>query len=168
MPIENQPSNAQRPGREFWDKLNALPRYAFFLSRSSTSVQKFENKALGNWIDVHEAQKVVDQAMDRIGELQAEVDALREALLIYSGQHERSHQVGHVEMLDIAQAALNGFVHNRESSAKPVVAWALTINGELNSNWISAGRQSHRRKACVIATFPDAGHATYRNWHWFR
>ncbi|MGA3827246.1 hypothetical protein [Pseudomonas chlororaphis] len=70
MPTENNIINEPRPGREFWDKLNAIPRYAFFLSPSGTSVQKFEDKALGNWIDVHEAQKVVDQAMDRISELQ--------------------------------------------------------------------------------------------------
>lgn len=70
---------------------------------------------------------------------EAERDALREALLIYSGQHERSSQVGHVEMLDIAQSALNGCTHKIDRSAKQVVAWAVTLNGQFNSNWISAG-----------------------------
>jgi hypothetical protein len=66
-----------REGLEFWDKLNALPRFAFFLSPSGNSVQKFEDKALGNWIDVHEAQKVVDQAQEEINQFRAERDALQ-------------------------------------------------------------------------------------------
>lgn len=62
-----------REGFEFWDKLNALPRYAFLLSPSGKSVQKFEGQAMGNWIDVHEAQKVVDQAQEVISELRDEI-----------------------------------------------------------------------------------------------
>ena len=67
-----------REGFEFWDKLNALPRYAFLLSPSGTSVQKFEDKAMGNWIDVHEAQSVIDQAQERITELITSYKALGE------------------------------------------------------------------------------------------
>jgi hypothetical protein len=70
-------TNVPRPGMEFWDKLNALPRFAFFLSPSGNSVQKFEDKALGNWIDVHEAQKVVDQSQEEINQFRAERDALQ-------------------------------------------------------------------------------------------
>ncbi|WP_147407007.1 hypothetical protein [Pseudomonas sp. 91RF] len=66
-----------REGFEFWDKLNALPRYAFLLSPSGNSVQKFEDQAMGNWIDVHEAQKVVDQAQDEINQFRAENTALQ-------------------------------------------------------------------------------------------
>ena len=66
-----------REGFEFWDKLNALPRYAFLLSPSGKSVQKFEDQAMGNWIDAHEAQKVVDQAQDEINQFRAERDALQ-------------------------------------------------------------------------------------------
>lgn len=62
-----------REGFEFWDKMNALPRYAFLLSPSGKSVQKFEDQAMGNWIDVHEAQKVVDQAQEAISELRDEI-----------------------------------------------------------------------------------------------
>lgn len=62
-----------REGFEFWDKLNALPRYAFLLSPSGKSVQKFEDQAMGNWVDVHEAQKVVDQAQEVISELRDEI-----------------------------------------------------------------------------------------------
>lgn len=69
-----------REGFEFWDKLNALPRYAFLLSPSGKSVQKFEDQAMGNWIDVHEAQKVVDQAQDEINQFRAERDALQQRL----------------------------------------------------------------------------------------
>ena len=72
-----------REGFEFWDKLNALPRYAFLLSPSGKSVQKFEDQAMGNWIDVHEAQKVVDQAQERISELRDELGAVK-------GEYDRS------------------------------------------------------------------------------
>ena len=79
MPTENQsnPVAAPRPGMEFWDKLNALPRYAFLLSPSGKSVQKFEDQAMGNWIDVHEAQKVVDQAQEQLSELRDELGAVK-------------------------------------------------------------------------------------------
>ncbi|OEC62121.1 hypothetical protein A7D21_26825 [Pseudomonas sp. AP19] len=62
-----------REGFEFWDKLNSLPRYAFLLSPSGKSVQKFEDQAMGNWIDVHEARMVIDQAQEVISELRDEI-----------------------------------------------------------------------------------------------
>jgi hypothetical protein len=68
-----------RPGKEFWDKLNALPRYMFLLKPSDVGVQKLEDRT-GNWIDVHEAQKVVDQAQDEFNQFRAERDALQQRL----------------------------------------------------------------------------------------
>lgn len=84
-----------REGFEFWDKLNALPRYAFLLSPSGKSVQKFEDQAMGNWIDVHEAQKIVDQAQDRISELRDELGAVK-------GEYDRA-----VNKVDALQQRLN-------------------------------------------------------------
>ena len=84
-----------REGFEFWDKLNALPRYAFFLSPSGKAVQKFEDKALGNWIDVHEAQTIVDQAQERISELRDELGAAK-------GEYDRA-----VNKVDAMQLRLN-------------------------------------------------------------
>ncbi len=62
-----------REGFELWDKLNSLPRYAFLLSPSGKSVQKFEDQAMGNWIDVHEARMVIEQAQEVISELRDEI-----------------------------------------------------------------------------------------------
>jgi hypothetical protein len=87
----------------------------------------------------HAEQQAREAAERRVMELESERAALREALLIYSGQHERSDKVGHIEMLDIAHAALNGSARKPEQSGRPIVAWALTFNGEFNSGWISAG-----------------------------
>ncbi len=84
-----------REGFEFWDKLNALPRYAFLLSPSGTSVQRFEDKAMGNWIDVHEAQQIVDQAQERISELRDELGAAK-------GEYDRA-----VNKVDVLQQRLN-------------------------------------------------------------
>ncbi|WP_052960538.1 MULTISPECIES: hypothetical protein [Pseudomonas] len=97
MPTENQSNTVTTPrqGMEFWDKLNALPRYAFLLSPSGTSVQKFEDKAMGNWIDVHEAQQVVDQAQERISELRDELGAAK-------GEYDRA-----VNKVDSLQQRLN-------------------------------------------------------------
>lgn len=77
MPTENQSNTAlaPRPCREFRDKLNALPRYMFLLKPSDVGIQKLEDST-GNWIDVHEAQQVVDQAQEEINQLRAERDAL--------------------------------------------------------------------------------------------
>jgi len=78
MPTENQSNTviALRPGKEFWDKLNTLPRYMFLLKPSGNGVQKLEDFT-GNWIDVHEAQQVVDQTQEEINQLRAERDALQ-------------------------------------------------------------------------------------------
>jgi regulator of replication initiation timing len=78
MPTENQSNTviALRPGKEFWDKLNTLPRYMFLLKPSGNGVQKLEDFT-GNWIDVHEAQQVVDQAQEENNQLRAERDALQ-------------------------------------------------------------------------------------------
>lgn len=57
-----------REGYEFWDKLCALKRYGFIHSPDNSRVLKTED--IGNWIDMHEAQAVVDQAQDRINELE--------------------------------------------------------------------------------------------------
>lgn len=84
-----------REGFEFWDKLNALPRYAFLLSPSGNSVQKFEDKAMGNWIDVHDAQQIVDQAQERISELRDELGAAK-------GEYDRA-----VNKLDALQLRLS-------------------------------------------------------------
>ncbi|MFJ2539416.1 hypothetical protein [Pseudomonas sp. NPDC087614] len=83
-----------REGFEFWDKLNALPRYAFLLSPSGKSVQKFEDQAMGNWIDVHEAQKVVDQAQERISELQDELEHLKGYVEINANSAQGKHAEG--------------------------------------------------------------------------
>jgi hypothetical protein len=86
-----------REGFEFWDKLNALPRYAFLLSPSGKSVQKFEDQAMGNWIDVHEAQKVVDQAEERINERQ---DELREVSRQLEQFRERCHGIKNLSAIE--------------------------------------------------------------------
>lgn len=65
--------------------------------------------------------------------------ALTEALMIYTGQHERSQSVGHIEMLNIANAALSGSITTLSKEGMELTAWALTINGEINSNWMTAG-----------------------------
>lgn len=86
-----------REGFEFWDKLNALPRYAFLLSPSGNSVQKFEDQAMGNWIDVHEAQKIVDQAEERISERQ---DELIEVCSQLDKFRSRSHGIKNLSAIE--------------------------------------------------------------------
>ncbi|WP_414892495.1 hypothetical protein [Pseudomonas serboccidentalis] len=83
-----------REGFEFWDKLNALPRYAFLLSPSGNSVQKFEDQAMGNWIDVHEAQKIVDQAQEQISELQDELKRQKGYVEINANSAQGKHAEG--------------------------------------------------------------------------
>lgn len=57
-----------RKGFEFWDRICALKHYGFIHSPDNTRVLKAEG--LGNWIDMHEAQQIVDQAQDRINDLE--------------------------------------------------------------------------------------------------
>jgi predicted nuclease with TOPRIM domain len=54
----------------------------FLLKPSDAGIQKLED-CTGNWIDVHEAQKVVDQAQDRISEL-------RDELGVAKGEYDRA------------------------------------------------------------------------------
>ncbi|MDX3744634.1 hypothetical protein [Pseudomonas sp.] len=65
-----------REGFEFWDRPNAIPRFSFLLAPSGTRIQKFEDIS-GNWIDVHEAQKVMDAAQGEINELRERLERLQ-------------------------------------------------------------------------------------------
>lgn len=65
-----------REGFEYWDRFNKLPRYMFLLPPSASYVQKLEDSA-GNWIEVHEAQRVVDAAQDKINELTEQLQAAK-------------------------------------------------------------------------------------------
>ena len=58
-----------REGYEFWDRLNAIPHYGFLLNQQGNGVIRAEG--IGDWIERHSAQVVVDDA-------QTEVNVLRE------------------------------------------------------------------------------------------
>lgn len=85
-----------REGYEFWDRLNKIAKYGFLLSPAGNSVQKV--KDVGDWIDRHEAQVVMDDAQAEINvlreqkaRLEAEAQALRDevaALLGEGKEHE--------------------------------------------------------------------------------
>lgn len=70
-----------RAGLEFWDKICALKHYGFLLAPEGNRVVKAEG--IGNWIDMHEAQQVVDAAQSEINDLRADRDQglAREAVL---------------------------------------------------------------------------------------
>ena len=78
---------APRLGREWWDRLCALPCHMFLLKPSGTGVQKLEDPS-GNWIDVHDAQRLRDGAQSDINELRGEVERLRAGLKFYA---DREH-----------------------------------------------------------------------------
>ena len=63
-----------REGYEFWDRLNKIPKYGFLLSPAGNSVQK--TKDIGDWIDRHEAQVVMDDAQSEVNELREQKEAL--------------------------------------------------------------------------------------------
>lgn len=114
MPTENRSNTvlAPRPGKEFWDKLTALPRYMFLLKASGSGVQKLEDFT-GNWIDVHEAQQVVDQAQEEINQLRGERDALQ---LRLNAADQRIDEL--VELLTEAQCSVDyhaGMKHEGEN-----------------------------------------------------
>lgn len=76
-----QPSGAlcvrnikSREGYDYWDKLCAIPRYGFIHSPDNSRVLKAEG--VGNWIDQHAAQEVVDEAQSEVNQLRAENKAL--------------------------------------------------------------------------------------------
>ncbi|MEE5149083.1 hypothetical protein V2J91_23595 [Pseudomonas alliivorans] len=59
---------------KYWKRICEIPAYMFLLSPSGKRVQKMEG---GNWIDQHEAQKVVDSAEDELSDLRAELADLK-------------------------------------------------------------------------------------------
>jgi hypothetical protein len=76
------PRNIQtREGYEFCDRLNAIPYYGFLLNQQGNGVVRAEG--IGDWIERHAAQVVVDDAQTEVNvlreenaKLQAEVEAL--------------------------------------------------------------------------------------------
>jgi len=73
-----------REGYEFWDKICALKHYGFLHSADRMRVVKTEG--IGNWIDMHDAQEIVDQA-------QEEVNDLRRQLAEYERRNSESMDV---------------------------------------------------------------------------
>lgn len=71
-------NKATREGYEFWDKICAVQSYAFLLSPDGRRVVKTPD--IGDWIDKHEAQVIVDQAQEEVNGLKVELTALREEL----------------------------------------------------------------------------------------
>lgn len=59
-----------REGYEVWDRLCKIPRYGFLLAPEGNRVVKALD--IGDWIDRHEAQKVVDDAQSEINILKAQ------------------------------------------------------------------------------------------------
>lgn len=141
-----------REGFEFWDKLNALPRYAFLLAPSGKAVQKFEDKALGNWIDVHEAQKIVDQAQERISELRDELGAAK-------GEYDRA-----VNKVDALQLLLNSADQRRDDLESLLEQVLENVNRALPSALL----QSIRGKLPARAPCPppdEAEREPFEAWH---
>ena len=63
-----------REGYDIWDKLCAIPCYGFLLAPEGSRAVKAEG--IGNWIDKHAAQEVVDQAQSELNELRAALAAV--------------------------------------------------------------------------------------------
>lgn len=60
-----------REGFKYWDKICSLVSYGFLHSPDNKRILK--TPGIGNWIDKHEAQTIVDEAQDEINELQAQL-----------------------------------------------------------------------------------------------
>lgn len=56
---------------KYWDKICSLTSYGFLHSPDNQRILKTPD--IGNWIDKHEAQTIVDEAQDEINELQAQL-----------------------------------------------------------------------------------------------
>lgn len=67
-----------RKGMEYWDRICELKRYGFIHSQDNSRVLKVEG--IGSWIDMYEAQNVVDAAQHEINERSTENESLREQL----------------------------------------------------------------------------------------
>lgn len=67
-----------REGYEFWDKICAVQSYAFLLSPDCSRVVKTPD--VGDWIDKHDAQVIVDHAQEDFNVMKSELAALREEL----------------------------------------------------------------------------------------
>lgn len=98
-----------REGYDYWDKLCAIPRYGFIHSQDNSRVLKAEG--IGNWIDQHAAQEVVDEAQDEINSLRQQRDALLAALETLAKQCRAElgyHLLHVVDEVTAAEAAIAG------------------------------------------------------------
>lgn len=65
------PRNIQtREGYEVWDRLNAIPHYGFLLNPKGNGVVRAEG--IGDWIERHAAQVVIDDAQSDLNTLREE------------------------------------------------------------------------------------------------
>jgi hypothetical protein len=93
-----------RPGKEWWDRLCAIPRYGFVHSPDNKRVLKMEG--IGTWIDMHAAQEVVDGAQDDLNAALAREAALQVRLNVAD------------QRVDDLGSALKHLVHNVKATGK--------------------------------------------------
>ena len=74
----NDVKRVVREGMEYWDKICSVKHYGFIHSPDNSRVLKVEG--IGSWIDMYEAQNVVDAAQHEINDLKAENESLRTSI----------------------------------------------------------------------------------------
>jgi hypothetical protein len=109
-----------REGMEFWDKICSLKRYGFLHSPDGKRVVKTEG--IGNWIDKYEAQQIVEQAQDRINELQEELERQKRFVDINANSAHGKHKEGqrYRDERDALQLRLNAADQRIDELTPPV------------------------------------------------
>ena len=101
--------------RKFWKRLCALNRFSFFILAGG--VARASDKS-GNWIEVHSAQEIVDDAECEVSALTARITELESQL------------AQRFDAADVATASAQGFrdgVASVSAGSEPVASYAIRI-----------------------------------------
>lgn len=111
------PRNTQtREGYEFWDRLNAIPHYGFLLNQQGNGVVRAEG--VGDWIERHPAQVVVDDAQTEVNVLREESAKLQAEIVALKADNESLRK----------DAERWRFVRNPVGNGSPFAVWSERTN----------------------------------------
>ena len=134
--------------RKFWERLCALNRFSFFYMGGG--VARASDKS-GNWIEVHSAQEIVDDAECEVSTQHARITELESQL------------AQRFDAADMATAAAQGFLDGATAPAQPVAAPAAqpgVVYAELPvPNYPKSGGFPGTFAEAQMRAFADATHA---------
>ncbi|WP_448693526.1 hypothetical protein [Pseudomonas rhizophila] len=142
-----------REGYEFWDRICAVQSYAFLLSPDGRRVVKTPD--IGDWIDKHEAQVIVDHAQEEFNVVKAEREALQ---LLLNNRDDLDDQLTTLEQRRYAEQQAREAAERRAGELSAHNQLVRKLLGQAKANLKPGGRLAKAIEAALNPTAEAVSH----------